>query len=57
MALGPVAQYYDLNWVFYGTPAGYCLAAILGLYLLFRVKTRIKVPVDPDSIAITEPVA
>lgn len=57
MALGPVAKRYGLDGIFYCTPIGYCLAAILGLYLLFRVKTRIKVPVDPDSIAITEPVA
>jgi MFS transporter, FSR family, fosmidomycin resistance protein len=57
MALGPVAKQYGLDGIFYCTPIGYCLAAILGLILLFRVKTRIKVPVDPDSIAITEPVA
>ncbi len=57
MALGPVAEHWGLDWVFYSTPTGYCLAAILGLYLLFRVKTRIQVPVGPDSIAIVEPVA
>lgn len=57
MALGPVAEYCGLDWVFYSTPAGYMIAAVMGLILLFRVKTRIKVPVEPDSIAITEPVA
>jgi FSR family fosmidomycin resistance protein-like MFS transporter len=57
MALGPVAQTYGLDGIVYGTPAGYLLAAIVGIYLMFRVKTRIKVPLDPDSIAMAEPVA
>ena len=57
MALGPVAERFGLDGIVFGTPAGYLLAAVLGLYLLFRVKTRIKVPVDPESIAMVEPVA
>ena len=57
MALGPVAQTYGLDGIVYGTPVGYLLAAIVGIYLMFRVKTRIKVPMDPDSIAMVEPVA
>ena len=57
MALGPVAQSYGLDGIVYGTPAGYLLAAIVGIYLSFRIKTRIKVPLDPDSIAMAEPVS
>ena len=57
MALGPVAQSYGLDGIFYGTPIGYLLSAVVGIYLIFRVKTRIKVPLDPDSIAMAEPVA
>ncbi len=57
MGLGPVAEYYGLDGIFYSTPAGYLIAAVMGLILLLRVKNRIKVPVEPDSIALVEPVA